>query len=495
MVITPVHYIVAPLIAAFAIPLLTKIHKDAARIVPGIVLFYNVVISFFLMNHIAEHGMISETLAGWEAPWGINLVVTPFTGFLATMVSILGFIIWLYGYRFKRTLKGGEVKFYEILQMMMIAGSIGIIITGDIFNMFVFIEIVGISAFSLTAFYRSRDGAEAGFKYLLIGGFASAFLLLGILIIYTQTGTLNMAQIAERMPEVPQQMKIIALVFFLVALGIEAEMFPLNGWAPDAYSQAPSPTSATFAAVVSVAGVYALIRVVFTMFDVEGVNNYLMVMGFVTMLIAEIAAISQKNLKRMLAYSSIGQVGLILISFGIGSNLAVFGALFLMLNHSVIKSLLFMAGSYFIYNTDDKRITALNGIHKKLPIVSFFFALGSLAIIGFPPFSGFWSKFYILISAANEKYIFLIIGILLVTIIELTYYLRVVGRIYFAKEEEGEPASHRPSINALVAMSSLALFIIVIGVYPDLIMPHIQNAADALLDKTNYIQQILSVKN
>ena len=490
MVISPVHFIVAPLLAAFAIPLLTKIHKDASRVVPGIVLFYNMIVSFFLMKQARETGFISEVLSGWQAPWGINLVITPFTGFLATMVSILGFIIWLYGYRFKRTLKGGEVKHYEILQMMMIAGSIGIIITGDIFNLFVFIEIVGISAYSLTAFYRSRDGAEAGFKYLLIGGFASAFLLLGILIIYTQTGTLNMAQIAERMPEVPQQMKIIALIFFLVALGIEAEMFPLNGWTPDAYSQAPSPTSATFAAVVSVAGVYALIRVVYTMFDVEGVNNYLMLMGFITMLIAEIAAISQKNLKRMLAYSSIGQVGLVIIAFGIGTKLAVFGAIFLMLNHGVIKSLLFMTGSYFIYNADDKKLKALNGMHKRLPIVTFFFALGALAIVGFPPFSGFWSKLHILMAAADEKYIFLIIGILLVTIIEVTYYLRIVGRLYFSKEQ-GEPASHKPSINALFAMSFLALFIVVIGIYPDLITGYIDQAADALLDKTNYINQIL----
>ena len=148
MVISPVHYIVAPLLAAFAIPLLTKLYKDAARVVPGIVLFYNVIISFVLMQQVSQSGIISEVIAGWRPPWGINLVLTPFTAFLATMVSVLGFIIWLYGFRFKRTLKGGVVKHYEILQMMMVAGSIGVIITGDLFNMFVFIEIVGITAYS-----------------------------------------------------------------------------------------------------------------------------------------------------------------------------------------------------------------------------------------------------------------------------------------------------------------------------------------------------------
>jgi proton-translocating NADH-quinone oxidoreductase chain N len=493
MVITPVHYIVAPLLAAFAIPLLTKLYKDAARVVPGIVLFYNMIISFVLIKQVQENGFINEVIAGWRAPWGINLLLTPFTAFLATMVSVLGFAIWLYGFRFKRTLKGGVVKYYEILQMMMIAGSIGVIITGDIFNMFVFIEIVGITAYSLTAFYRERDGAEAGFKYLFIGSLASTFLLLAILIIYTQTGTLNMAQIAERMHTVPQTMKITALIFFLVALGIEAEMFPLNGWAPDAYSQAPSPTSATFAAVVSVAGVYALVRVVFTLFDVSGVHNYLIVMGFVTMAVAEIAAIMQKNLKRMLAYSSIGQVGLVLIAFGIGSELAVFGAIFLMLNHAVIKSLLFMTGSYFIYNTDDKRLVAMNGIYRKLPYVSALFSIAAFAIVGFPPFSGFWSKFYILSSAADSNMIYLIVGILLVTIIELVYYLRTVGRIYFAQETE-EAAAHKPSVNALVAMTALAIFIVLIGIYPDLITGYLHEAAQSLLDKSHYVQQVLGQK-
>jgi len=493
MVITPVHYIVAPLLAAFAIPLLTKVNKEAARIVPGIVLFYNIIISFVLMKHVTNKGMISEVIAGWQPPWGINLVLTPFTGFLAAMVSVLGFIIWLYGFRFKRTLKGGVVKHYEILQMMMIAGSIGVIITGDLFNMFVFIEIVGITAYALTAFYRERNGAEAGFKYLLIGSLASTFLLLAILIIYTQTGTLNMAQIAERMAFVPQSIKITALIFFLIALGIEAEMFPLNGWAPDVYEQSPSPTSATFAAVVSVAGVYALIRIVFTLFDVSGIHTYLIVMGFITMLVAEMAAIAQKNLKRMLAYSSIAQVGLVLIAFGIGSKLAVLGAIFLMLNHAVIKSLLFMTGSYFIYNSEDKQLVGLNGMHKRLPYVSALFSLAAFAIVGFPPFSGFWSKFYILLSASDQKMIFLIVGILLVTIIELVYYLRAVGRIYFAQEEV-QALSHKPSVNALVAMTILAGFIIIVGVYPDLITGYLNDAATALLDKANYIQQILGSK-
>ena len=493
MVISPVHYIVAPLAAAFFIPLLNKLYDDAARVVPGIVLGYLVVVSAVLVPQVLYNGPITEIIAGWRPPFGINLVMTPFSAILALLVSFMAFVIWLYGFRFRRTLKGGVVMYYEILQMMMTAGALGIILTGDLFNMFVFVEIAGITAISLSAFYRDRDGAEAGFKYMLLGSLASMFLLLGILLLYTQTHSLNMAQIAERMPAVAQGVKIIALIFLLVSLGIEAEMFPLNSWAPDAYSQAPSPTSAAFAAVLGVAAVYALARVSYTLFDAQSVSMFLMVMGFLTMFFAETAAIAQTDLKRMLAYSSMGQMGLVMVALGIGNETALFGALFLIINHAVIKALLFMTGSYFIYNNNSKRLVALNGIHKRLPYVSFLFSLGALAIIGFPPFSGFWSKFYILSGAAKRELLPLIIGILAITIVEMTYYLRVIGRIYFGKEET-EPASHKPSINALVAMTSLAVIIVVLGLYPDLISGYLHKASMFLLDKQAYIQNVLSVK-
>jgi len=190
-------------------------------------------------------------------------------------------------------------------------------------------------------------------------------MLLGIMLLYTQVGTLNMAQIAVRMHEVPTAMKITILIFFMVGLGIEAEMFLLNGWAPDAYSQAPSPVGAAFASILVKAGVYALIRIIFTLFDIHGAYDFLIIMGIITLVISEFAAIRQTNLKRMLAYSSIGQMGFVLIGFGIGTNEAVFGAIFLMFNHAIIKGLLFMSGSYLVYNTSSKKIADLARIGKK----------------------------------------------------------------------------------------------------------------------------------
>ncbi len=492
MVISPVHYIAVPLLAAFTIPLLSKyIHKELARIVPGIVLLYSVFVSIVLMMQVSEVGVISEKIAGWSAPWGINLMFTPFSGFLASLMSVVGFLIWLYSYNFKKIEQSQSQK-YHILQMMMVTGAIGIVLTGDIFNLFVFMEITAITAYSLTSFYRERDGAEAGFKYLLIGSFASVMILLAVMILYTQLGTLNMAEIAQNAHLIPTPLRATILVLFLVGFGIEAEMFPLNGWAPDAYSQSPGPIGAAFAGIVVKAGVYALIRVIFTLFDIHGAYDFLIYGGLITMIIAETAAVAQTNLKRMLAYSSIGQMGFVLIAFGIGTKTAIIGALFLMFNHAVIKSLLFMSGSYLTYNSLNKKISALAGLGKKLPIVSLLFGLGAFAIVGLPPFSGFWSKLYVLTAAADQNMLLLIMAILAVSIIEIIYYFRVVSTLYYGKQEDEEIKVQKPSINAMVSMLILGATIIVVGVYPDIITHFLNNAADMLLDKASYIQAVLT---
>jgi proton-translocating NADH-quinone oxidoreductase chain N len=490
MVISPVHYIALPLFAAFLMPLLAKVNRELVRIIPGVVLVYLSFVSVVLMQQVINTGHpIIETLGGWQAPWGINLVFSQFTGFLVSLMIFMATLIWIFSYRFKKVDNEPALKYY-ILFMMLVTGSVGVVLTGDIFNMFVFMEITAIAAYSLTSFYRDRDGAEAGFKYLLIGSLASTFMLLAILLLYTQVGTLNMAMIAERMHTVPTGMKVTILILFLTGLGIEAEMFPLNGWAPDAYSQSPSPVGATFAALVVKAGVYSLIRVIFTLFDIQGAYQYLIVMGIITLVIAEFAAMKQTNLKRMLAYSSIGQMGFVLIAFGIGTREAVFGALFLMFNHAVIKSLLFMSGSFFVYNSTSKEINGLSGIGKKFPYMGFLFSLGAFAIVGLPPFSGFWSKLYILIAAADESMLVLVAIILMVSIVEIVYYFRVVAKLYFGKPTE-EEVVHKPTFGGYFSMTILAAVILVVGFYPDLITGFLHRAADTLLDKGAYISNVL----
>jgi len=492
MVGTPVLLIAIPLLAAFLIPLLGMIWKELVRIIPGIVLAFMFISSLSMLVYVTNNTTIIETIAGWKAPWGINLVFSPLTGFLATIMTFLGFIVWLFSYRFKRNVDFEPAKKYFIFLMMLVTGAVGIVITGDIFNQFVFIEITSISAYALTAFYTGRNSAEAAFKYLLMGALSSSALLIAIAIIYSQLGTLNMADIASKMHLMPTAYKITALIFFITGIGIEAEIFPLNAWAPDAYTEAPGPVGAAFAGIVVKAGVYAMIRLMFTLFDIPGTLKFIVVIGLITLIVAETSAIKQVKLKRMLAYSSIGQMGLVFVAFGIGTDEGVFAALFLMLNHAIIKPMLFLSGSYLVFNSKEKNISEVNGIGKKMPLTSFIFALGSFAIVGLPPFSGFWSKLSVLTAAANEGMILIIALVLIVSVVEIVYYFRVVNRIYFYKSRD-DLQIQKPRVNAVIAMVILGSIILLIGFNPDIVSTYLHNASHDLLNTREYIDNVLTV--
>lgn len=485
----PIYFIALPLITAFLLPLLGKVYKPLIRIFPGLVFAFMAYISFdlFLNLQVGEVKIIQ--IAGWKPPWGINLVYGHFSGFVTLIITSIAFLVWVYSYKFKKVGFDNSKKFFTLL-MLLVAGSIGVVLTGDIFNLFVFIEITAISSYGLTAFYKGRDGAEAAFKFLLIGSLSSVFLLLGILILYTNTGTLNMAELAVKIKDVPVAIQSVVLILFFVGFGIEAEMFPLNGWVPDAYSQAPGPVAASFAGMLAKAGIYGLARIIYTIFDLNGIFTLLLIMGILTMIIAETAALKQKNLRRMLAYSSMGQMGLIMIAFALNTKAGIYAALFLMFNHAVIKTMLFFSAGFLTYTTKDKKISDLDGFGKIMPFTALIFSLGAFAIVGLPPFSGFWSKLSILTATADKNFYIILATILAVSVIEIVYYFKIIGRLYFKKAHK-EVEVHKPSWNAQIAMLVLAGIIIIIGVYPDLITGYISSAADALFDKTAYIKHVL----
>jgi len=494
MVGSPVLLIAIPLLAAFLIPLLGMVWKESVRIIPGLVLAYLTFLSASLYIEVINTDTIVEIIAGWRPPWGINLVFSPLTGFLTTIMTFMGFIVWLYSYRFKRNVEFEAAKKYFIFLMLLVAGSVGIVITGDIFNQFVFIEIVGISAYALTAFYTGRDSAEAAFKYLIMGSLSASALLIAIIIIYSQLGTLNMAQIAANIDNMNPYYRIIAMIFFIIGIGVEAEIFPLNGWAPDAYTEAPGPVGGAFSGIVAKAGIYAMVRMMFTLFDIEGPMKILIVIGLITLIVAETSALRQEKLKRMLAYSSIGQMGLVLVAFGMGTKAGVFAALFLMLNHAITKPMLFLSGSFLTFNTTEKYIKQITGMAKKMPVVSIIFVLGALAITGFPPFSGFWSKMAFLSAAADENLLFIMATILIISIFEVVYYFRVINRLFFFEYDDKisiEP--HKPGFNGMIALFVLAFIVLMIGFYPSSVTGFIDLAADDLMNTHQYIDKVLQL--
>ena len=487
MYLDPVLMIALPLLAAFLIPVFSRWSKAIPKYIPLLILGFNLYESIALLPHSMVEPVL-VIIAAWKPPLGINLTIGPLGNVLALIISLVGFVVALYNIRFVQEEPGEK---YHMLFLLLVTGAIGMVLTGDLFNLFVFLEITSISAYALTAFIRDRNGAEAAFKYLMIGSLASTFILLGIALIYATTGTLNMAEIALKLKDVDPRITIVALILLVTGFGIEAEMFPLNGWAPDAYSQAPTPVGAAFGGIVVKAGVYALARMIYTIFNFQGIFYFILIAGIITLLIAEMSAIRQKQLKRMLAFSSIGQMGLVLIALGLATTRAVEGGLFQMFNHAMIKPLLFLSAGYLVFYSGNKNIEDLDGMGRAKPLPSFFFAFGAFAIIGLPPLSGFWSKFIIVSEVIGQGFLAIATLVLIGSVIEAVYYLRVVGRLYF-KTANKDIHVYYEHWSALLALSVLALATLVAGLYPDLVMAYLKPAAQELLNKSIYIKSVLA---
>jgi proton-translocating NADH-quinone oxidoreductase chain N len=367
------------------------------------------------------------------------------------------------------------------------------VLTGDIFNLFVFFEILCISSYALVAYTGNRAGIESAVKYLIQGAVGSSLLLIGIGLLYGLFGTLNMADLARQIQSVDSISVFIPMVLMVTGLGVEAAIFPLNAWLPDAHSSAPSSISAILSGIAIEVGLYAVVRILFTIFGVSNIYMFFVFLGVLTLLIGEMCAFSQNNIKRMLAYSSIGQIGLIVFAMAIATSYAVTGGLFQLVSHTLGKGLLFLSAGYMIYRSGSMEISTLEGMGKRMPLTSLAFTIGAFSLVGLPPFVGFPSKFLIIRAAmAKETILFtVLIGLILLgTVIEGAYFFRVVQVLYF-KKGNGNPERKDAPAAVLIPMFVFVLLIVVIGIYPELVTGILDSAATELLNRMNYIRSVL----
>jgi len=488
-VVNPSLLIGVPLAFAFSIPLFGLISKKIEKYIPIIALLINVIISFILIPQILKKPIV-VLIGGWSPPFCINLVVGPLGIFLVTLISSIGLLVSIYAVTY---IKEEPTEKYHMLFLLLMVGAIGIVLTGDIFNLFVFFEILCISSYALVAYNKDKEGTEAAMKYLIQGSVGSGFVLIGIALLYGVFGTLNMADIASRITSANPTFLFISLAFLLTGFGIEAAIFPLNAWLPDAHSSAPSSISAILSGIAIKTGVYGVARMVYTIFNAEGILIFIAFLGLITLLIGEMSAFRQDDVKRLLAYSSIGQIGLIVFAIGIATSLGVFAGLFQIVSHALAKALLFLAAGYMIYKVGSKSITSLNGLGKKMPLTSFAFAIGSFSLIGLPPFAGFISKFLIVYAAIQvKKPIFLafVAVALVATVIEAGYFFKIVQNLYF-KEGKNIDKITETSGYIIVPMIILTLCLIVIGIHPQFTTGLLKGAANELLGRAGYIGWVL----
>ena len=431
----PVLIVVIPLLAAILLPLVARVSPRGARLLDVSAYTGTLWCAVTALRRSLEDGPWHYHLGGWVPPWGIEYVIDPLSGGLAVLVAFIALLTSIYADAQRRQLPATRAGLFNCLLMLLVAGLLGIIITGDLFNLYVFLEISSIAAYGLLSAGGVR-AVVATFRYLLLGTIAASFYLLGVGYLYAMTGTLNMADLTTKLPTIVGTAPFgVAVAMIVVGLAIKMAVFPLHAWQPDAYAYAPPPVTGFVAAVMSKVSAYALFRILFFVLRTEGAaGQVLQIMGWVGAigaLAGSIMALAQADVRRMLAYSSVGQMGYILLGFSLGNAAGLTGALLHVLNHSVMKGCLFLAMGNVLWGTRSVSVYAFAGMSQRLPLTTAAFTVAAISMIGLPPTAGFFSKWYLLQGAIEaDAWIFALV-LVASSLLSAIYFFRLIERAYF----------------------------------------------------------------
>ncbi|MCB9934061.1 MAG: monovalent cation/H+ antiporter subunit D family protein [Planctomycetes bacterium] len=431
-----------------------------------------------LLVNVLESGTqtVTYVMGSWPVPFGIGYVVDPLNAAVLLIVSMIATVVTLYARKsIASEIDPRRLHFFYALWLFCMTGLLGITITGDAFNLYVLLEISSLSTYTLVALGRNRNrrALTAAINYLVLGSIGANFYLLGIAYLYQVTGSLNIADIHHILTtqvfptwstDAPMYRTTVFVGFALMAVGLSLKLalFPLHGWLPNAYTYAPSSVSALLASTATKVGAYAFIRVLFTLvgvnfaFKLLHTDTVLMISAGAAILMGSWLAFRQTNIKKLLAYSSIGQIGYITLGFALGNVNGLTASVIHLFNHALTKGGMFMALGIVAYRTGHTRLQDLQGLGRKLPFTMAAFTAGGLGLIGVPLTAGFVSKWY-LVSACFEQGRYEMAAIVLVgSLIALLYTWKVVEAIYFGKRPEDAPAIKEAPITMLVPTLLLA---------------------------------------
>jgi multicomponent Na+:H+ antiporter subunit D len=432
----PILQVVVPLMAAPVAALLRR--RGAAWLLTVAATWASLAIALLLLRSVSQYGTIIYSLGGWAAPWGIEYRVDMVSAYVLVIVSGIGAVVTPYAIGSVRREVGAKHAplLYSAL-LLCFSGLLGITITGDVFNLFVFLEISSISAYALIAMGPDRRALHAAYKYLIMGSIGATFIVIGIGMMYMMTGTLNMADLADRLPSVGGRTISVAFAFLAVGISLKLALFPLHQWLPDAYTYAPSTVTAFLASTATKVAVYVLLRVFFTVFGVAfafetmALRWTLLPLALVAILSASLTAIYQGNVKRLLAYSSVAQIGYMILGVSLVTVTGLTAGLLHLFNHALIKGALFMAMGAVMYQVGSVRIEAMQGLAKRMPWTMAAFVAGAFSLIGVPLTVGFVSKWYLVLGAVESGMWWVAFLVLLGSLMAVVYVWKVVEAAYF----------------------------------------------------------------
>jgi multicomponent Na+:H+ antiporter subunit D len=439
---SPVLVVVIPLIFAFLAFLFGWWRRGLCYPITLVALSLSLLASLDTLHTVISTGTIHYRLGGWEPPWGIEYVVDHLNAFVLVIVSFVSLVVAIFSKRSVEQELPEKVVYFYCIFLLQVAGFLGIVITGDMFNLYVFLEIASLAGYALIAI--GEDGAPfASFNYLIFGTIGACFYLLGVGYLYVSTGSLNMADLFQILPDLYQsKVVLVAFAFFMVGVGLKMALFPLHVWLPDAYTYAPSSVSALLAPLMTKVGAYVMIRIMFTVFkpyfSIESipVTTILGWMAAGAILFGAVMALAQTDLKRMLAYILVSEVGYIALGVGLANRHGLTGAILHILNDSFMMLALFLVVGAIMYSFGKREIPELRYLHRRMPFTMAAFVIAALSVIGIPPTCGFFSKWYLILGAIDASQWVFVAVLLVSSLLNVILFFRVIEHAYLEPDEE-----------------------------------------------------------
>jgi len=499
-------FVAVPLVTAFLLPVFSSLGRKGKAVATVLA---NLVTASLLVMAVASIGQSRVYEVGkWSIPLGINLVLDGLSSLLLLAISIVSAAAMLFSARYMEQYTA-KAKFL-CLFLLMIAGMNGVVLSGDIFNLFVFLEIASLASYALVGFGCEHEELEASFKYMVLGSIGSIFVLFAVALVYGNTGSLNMAYVSKAIQGTGLNPGLaFALCLFVAGFGLKAALVPFHAWLPDAHPSAPAPISAMLSGIlIKTLGIYALVRVVFNVFGISVQMGWiLVVLGLLSMIAGAFLAIGQGDFKRLLAYSSISQIGYVVLGIGLGglilardgnvawASLAILGGLFHLVNHAVYKSLLFLTSGSVQMSTGTRQLKQMGGLAEKLPFTRATCTIASASIVGIPPFSGFWSKLILVIAAVQAAFYWVAALIVFVSLCTLIMYLKVQRYVFLGELPENLEQIEEQKGSMAIAMVFLALLCMLMGLLlvPALRSNILQPAVDVLTDGISYSANVIKM--
>ena len=446
--------VVLPLLAAFLTPSLGRVSPSLARLLGPVVLVF---CAGLAANLWLNAGLpFSVALGDFAPPLGINLYLDPLALLFAMAVYLLVLLAWPW--------REGTPAQCALL-MLLSGASVALALSGDLFNIFVFYELMSVASFGLVVSNHRRSAQLATIRYVILSGLGTVLFLVGVAIVYASTGTLNLAHLATLAPQALNDMRgVAAFVLILLGIGVKAELFPVNGWVPEVYASAPRWSSGLLAGMVSKLAVLALLRLLVLVFDFPEAHAVLLVLGLAGVVVGELAAWWARDFTRMLAFSSIAHLGLVFVGFGIGGPAGVLAGLAVALHHLLVKS-----GLFYLAEAWGGSLERLQGAGRRAPFSALLFILFALSLVGVPPLPGFWAKMLLVmgLGSLDTPLAWATLGgVLAMTVLEASYLFRLIAGFYTG-EEPAQAAPAQQAWNAGRAwLFGAALVVVTVAVVP-----------------------------